>query len=287
MNRKPLVALRLLRSQIISGGKVFLPVAAASLANVSALAQDSSAAPANPVPAITFRVLSHRRINAGDHSVYLNRVAPPVLPAPTPAPPLPSAADVAAADAAEAQLPQKKSAILFFSATIYDRKVTEVRWSGENGQCRVFSNIDFNLITAASAIETEDSIYTLMLANENEPFDNGSGIAQYTSAEEWAQRFGNVVPAPNAFSTTHSEYAIAEGGNLVEPSEPDLAALDAIHVYVDANKQRLADEFAKREAAKARHAQWLKDHPPVPKDTVINYWKNNPVTNPAATGGNR
>ena len=80
MNRKPLIVLLLLRSQIISCGKIFLPLAAVHLANASVLAQDANVMPANPAPAITFRVLRQRIVESGDQSVILNRVALPVLP---------------------------------------------------------------------------------------------------------------------------------------------------------------------------------------------------------------
>jgi hypothetical protein len=32
------------------------------------------------------------------------------------------------------------------------------------------------------------------------------------------------------------------------------------------------DEEARRQAAQAERKQWLRDHPPLPKDTVINFW---------------
>jgi hypothetical protein len=79
------------------------------------------------------------------------------------------------------------------------------------------------------------------------------------------------IPALPEFSQTRSEYFVVEdqGGPL--PDEA-LLGLEALHVYFDAHRARIIEEAARREAAQAAREQWLKDHPPVPKDTVINFW---------------
>ena len=60
-----------------------------------------------------------------------------------------------------------------------------------------------------------------------------------------------------------------------------LKTLDALHVYFDANKQRLAKSAIQREAARAEEQRGLQEHPPAPQDVVIHYWKNNPAPMPA------
>lgn len=111
-------------------------------AAASAAASDGARTPSGTgdvqaAPAILFQVLRQWRVNAGDHTVILNRVVPPVLP-PAPSPPAPPpAAEIAAAEAFEAWQPVKKSVILFLSATVYDRQVTEVRWFNALGEHRI------------------------------------------------------------------------------------------------------------------------------------------------------
>ena len=55
-----------------------------------------------------------------------------------------------------------------------------------------------------------------------------------------------------------------------------------MHRYYEANRVRLADDYAKREANRIAQEQWLQEHPPLPKDTVINFWpkksRNYPTT---------
>ena len=95
----------------------------------------------------------------------------------------------------------------------------------------------------------------------------------------------DVPPPVTNFNPTRSEYVIVEDKAHRPPPVEDLTALDALHVYFDANKQTLIEEQTKREVANAELQRWLKEHPPIPKDTVVNYWKNDVAPVRAATGG--
>ena len=224
-------------------------------------------------PAIKFQVLQSRKIDLGNHSLIINRVVPPVLPELPPAPAPRSAEQIAAARAAAAlRRPAKKRVNLFLSATVYDRKVTEIRWSGGSHEHRVFSNIDFNLFGGACDLETADTIYSLMLAVGNETAEQVERFNRHAAEHGLPTRLRKQIPSLETFSQTRSEYVVAEDETHATPSGEELKALDALHVFYDANRQQLADEYAKREAARIAREQWLKEHPPKPKDTVINYW---------------
>ena len=236
-----------------------------------AFAQNKSEPVHSEQPAIDFQVLAHRTVDLGTHSLHLNRVAPPVLPPAPPAPPPRTKAELAAAEAAEAsQPPEKKHEVLFLSTTIYDRKVTEVRGFADGRAFRFFSNIDFNLLAGAGELETPEAIYTLMLAIENEP-----------AAEPDGAKTGRHIPTPKEFSGTRSEYAVLEEDADAVPAEAMLKTLDALHVYFDANKERLAENYTHRETARAEEQRRLLEHPPAPQDVVIHYWKNDPAPMPA------
>ncbi len=72
-------------------------------------------------------------------------------------------------------------------------------------------------------------------------------------------------------SKTRSEYLLIDGKEQDGP-DASLAGLDALHVYFDIHRQKLIEDYQKREADRVEQEQWLKAHPPVPKDTVINFW---------------
>lgn len=269
-----------------------LLIAGLFVSSISATAQNETAIsdgkaaekPAAEVPAINFRVLKAWELNLGDHSIRYNRVAPPVLPEqppPTPSAPPPTAEEIAAAKAAWDREPHKKYEILFLSATVYDHKVTEVRWYGGKREFRVFSNIDFNYLRGLGSFETEDTVYTLLMGIGDETTESVTEFNQYAAERGFPKKAWKNIPAVETFSRTRSEFAVVEDKVNGAPAEEDLTALDALHVYYDANKQRLIEESVKLQAANEERARWLKEHPPVPKDTVINYWKK--TSAPAST----
>lgn len=229
------------------------------VAATSGFAQNDSGAVPEKQP-ISFQVLNTRKIDLGDRSLILNRVAPAVLP---PLPPSPPTREPTATELAEEKRrADKKQELLFLSLTVYDHRVTEIRrFDGENRSYRVFSNIDFNHFAGLGHVETEDTVYTLMLGIGNET------IAAATDG--WTKQ----VPRPETFSSTRSEYLLVEDQAPAALRAEDAAALDALHLYYDANKPRLSEEYVKREAARAERERWLKEHPPAPQDSVINYWR--------------
>ena len=117
MNSKSHVALRLLRSRLIRHVRTMTLLASVPILTPPTHSQEEGTANAKPTPPpIVLRVLETRKISLGDHSLILNRVAPPVLPAPPP----PTAAEVptTAARAEENRLAHKKHEVLFLSATV-------------------------------------------------------------------------------------------------------------------------------------------------------------------------
>lgn len=235
------------------------------LAAIPVAAQQNSA-PAEHTPAdIPFRVLGQTQITRGDHKIIMNRVAPPVLPQ-RPAVavqqvPLPSPEAVQSALRRE----KKRAEVLFLSATVYDHEVTQLRWFGEAGECRAFSNIDFNLLSGVNQIETDDAVYTILMGLGNESRNamiNRSQLFDGTVAK---------VPPLSQFNPTRAEYFVMEDKSKPATAE-SLAGIDALHRYYDANRTQLAEDYKKREIARAEQEAWNKAHPPLPRDTVINFW---------------
>ncbi len=231
--------------------------------------------PANPAaaapPERNFQVLKRTEIKRGDRTIIFQRVAPPQASPSAPAPVTPalSAQELAAQERRAAKQPR----VLFFSATVLDRTLTELRWFDEAGPHRAFSNIDFQVFSGMGEIETADTIYTLMLALESGP------------AEALAERtrdFPQIALLPH----DRSAWLLAEGAG--SPTTPMMSALDAIHPFYDANREALIQSHAQREAARAERERALREHPAVKKNTVISYWrKPRPAAPPQNEGAPR
>lgn len=207
---------------------------------------------------VTFQVVAQHRIPLGNRALILNRVTPPQLPPLPISIPSTTQTETVAAAAFDAGVPlptpPKKHELLFLIATVYDHRITEVQWFNGQREYRVFSNIDFNHLAGVNWFETEDTEYMLLMGIRNE-----ASALQET------------------FSHTRSEYLVPEDGTSPDPANEELTALDALHVYYDANKERLAEDYTQREAARITREKWLKEHPRVPKDTIINFWLEEPV----------
>ena len=241
--------------------RTLLPLAAL-LVVIPATAQQENALTVQPQTEIRFRVLEQTQINLGDHKVILNRVEPPVLPKPRAVVARPSSPLSAAAVQTALRQESKKSEVLFLSATVYDREVTQLRWFGEGGEFQAFSNIDFNFLSGLGVIETDDTVYSILM---------GLGNESRAAASEQNRTATAQVPLLNQFSPKRAEYFVVE--DKAKPATAEaLAGIDALHRYYDANRERLAEDYKQREAARVEREIWLKAHPPIPRDTVINFW---------------
>ena len=229
-----------------------------SLLTLPVLAQEQTI-PANAQkPERTFQVIKRHEVVVGDHTITYQLVVPPAPSAPVPAP----AARELSPQELEAQQRReaKQQQVLFFSATVLDHRVTELRWFDAGGAYRAFSNIDFQTFSGLTEIETADAIYTLLMA-----FDTGPAEA----LAERAREFPQLALLPN----DRSAWLLMDGS--AEAGAPTVTAWDAIHRHFDAHREELLRGYQQREATKAERERQLRENPPAPKKKVISYWKKN------------
>jgi len=198
-----------------------------------------------------FQVIESLEVRRGQATTVYQRVVPPVLP-PRPRAPVRPAEEPQAPPltAAQQRRAAKRSAVMFLSATVYDHRVTELRWWENGREVRAFSNADFNLLAGRSEIETVETIYWLILAVGNLTAAEVAALNQRIAAEglPLAPR---QMPAPENFSATRAEYVLAEGSARPLPAAETLAGLDALHVFYDANKAMLVEDEARRTTEQA------------------------------------
>ena len=237
--------------------KTFTLLLIASLFVLPLAAQE----PANPAiaekPERTFQVLKRHEVVVGDHTVTYQLVAPPQTPAP--AAPAPAARELSPQELeAQRRREAKQQKVLFFSATVLDHKLTELRWFDDRGMYRAFSNIDFQYFNGMGEIETADTIYTLLPA-----FDTGTAEA----LTERTRAFPQVAQLP----TSRSAWLLAEAPG--QENTPEMTAWDSIHTYYDAHRAELIQAHAQREAASAERERQLRENPPARKNRIISFWK--------------
>jgi hypothetical protein len=194
---------------------------------------------------VNFQILDQRTVSFGQHTVTLNRVAPPVFPAavatPTPAPP-----------------PQYANYdFLLFWATVYDGKLTVLRWGNGEASMVAVSNVDFDYVAGMYGFVEGGTFYQIL------PF-----LDDESSADADAETAGWLKQAREALPPLVPGYVIVSGTAIADVQQ----GLDALDIYFGANKSALVQEYNQRQATYAAEALQLKLHPPVRPNTVINFW---------------
>jgi hypothetical protein len=196
----------------------------------------------------SFQILNQRQVYFGQHSVTLNRIAPPHLPVLPPA-----------IAPAPIQVPASvvNFGMMIFSATVYDHQFSVIRQFDGDQRVVAVSNIDFSYFTTQASFIEGDSYYDLFIALDEE---SSSAADPVTSA--WLAQARGTLPANTP------SYVVVSG----TASADDVAGLNAIHSYYAANSTGILRAYQQLQAQNAATAQWLKLHPPRRPNTVINYW---------------
>jgi hypothetical protein len=171
--------------------------------------------------------------------------------------------------------------LLLMGATVIAHQITEILWKSSTGKTfRAFSDIDFNLFVGVAGFDTDTASYSLFLNCGNErrtPAQiQANAVAQGLPVKP--------IPSLDQFPQGHSGYIMVTEMYGMPFDAYDLADMDALHQYFDANKTALQQAAQVRRAQEANREAWRKAHPPSPKDTVIRYWRKNGGGN-SGTGG--
>ncbi len=229
-----------------------------------------------PVPA---KILDSQEVDLGDRKITYNRIETPALQPqtiPEAAPEVVKESVLSAAELAEARRWESlRYEYLGGTATVFKGVGTEFRiWTTE-GDAVALSSIGFNFLQSFWGFEREGVYYhTFFLAYGFSPEE----FAEAKRADpEWAARFGEF-PKDEAGMSRFVVVSAPKG----EAGEKAIRALEALHAQFDENRKQL--QTASEESEKARLAQeeWLKANPPVPQDTVIQFFPIRSVHAPKA-----
>ena len=256
----------------IPGSRVLL----AGMLGLAALVATSSAQVVqDSTQHLPLRVLESQVVDLGPRSITYNRVATPVLkptPIPTPVVVVHEAVPTAAELEEMQRLESKRYAYAFLSCTIYDNQFTEVEWYEDGQWVSFLTTINFHYLSQLSDFETPDSFYSIFM-----------GIGD-CSREEF-EGLGEALLAGNAFGFHSRPWPFgllqrqAQTGKsawqliTTRPVSSEVTqAIDDLHRYFDANRDTLIREYNESEAARLAQEQWLRDNPPAPKDSVIEFF---------------
>lgn len=230
-------------------------------------------------------VIDSQEVVLGSRSIIYNRIVPPVLKPSAPPQaasgglqkPLPTAEDLTGQRAWEA----KKPVLMFLTCTVYDRSVSEVRWWHEGGEYVVWSSIDFNHLPDVLDFETASARLSVMAAVGNESRHEAvtwntvaaSDPEMLAYARDHGVDFRVSIPPqriPGASESVSAYQLVSTPPGGASPLA--IAALNALHRYYDANRQRLVRAFEQSEAARLAREASFDAHQPQPQDTTVTYF---------------
>ena len=236
----------------------------------------------------TRTIISSSKVSAGTHSVTIQRIEPPREITSTIAR-LQTNIVSAASDKVSA-LPfsstPTRAEVLSLSCTRYECGVTEVRWqSAAGGEYRILSSIDFNYLRNTGAFTDGERSYTVFMGV-------GTAMAVTMNASgrmNLAAKQSPVAPPVDAGTLASVQQAgLSRYITLAAPAKTEANAfrgIDALHRYYDSHKAELIAQWQQLDTERIARDQYEKEHPPQPKDTVIQFWpkKNSRYLTSSAT----
>ncbi|MCX6970737.1 MAG: hypothetical protein NTV93_11405 [Verrucomicrobia bacterium] len=226
------------------------------------------------------RILDTQEVDFGDRKITYNRVETPrlkpepVVVAPVPVKPVPMTAPE------EEELRRWEAKFQyspFLGVTVYDGAFSEIRWWDDGQENVVWSNVNFLHFAPFSDLETDAAYYSVMLSGWE------TTTAEVRAMNAAAKSRAEMMPLPPA--TLPSLSQAGPKWQAASPlSEGAKRAMNDFHEYYRKHGAQMAVDYGRREEEARANEAWAKAHPPIPQDTVINYFPIRSVkTNEGAT----
>jgi len=215
-----------------------------------------------------FKILDSQEVDMGDHKITYNRVETPKLkPEPIKVAPVPVEPVLMTAEE-EAELRKWEAKFQyspFLGVTVFDGQFSEVRWWDEGQENVIWSNINFLHFAPFGDLETDTAYYWIMLWGWE------TTTAEVKAMNAAAQSSEELTPLPPAtlppLGKAGPRWMAA--GPLSENAK---RAMNDFHEYYRLHGPEMAADYTRREEEAKAHEEWLKAHPPIPPDTVVNFF---------------
>jgi hypothetical protein len=223
-------------------------------------------------------ILSTTTHQQGGRTITIRRIKPINLtPPPAPVELNPTAADAEYSQRAEEfSEAHSKWRLLFIGATVFRSKDSPPRtlvryWPGDGNPAITFwSSADFAIIAGGinSFVDAAGDTHSLIM---------GWGNVDIERMTDLLAAKGQEYDTPEMPVFTEGKATFQVVGDA--PAAGELVAIQSLHDLYNDEYQRLKTAHEGRERARIEREEYLKAHPPQPKDITLNYWR---VSKPAA-----
>lgn len=215
------------------------------------------------------------------HRVTINRVVPPQLKTVS----APASKDTQASKtwtteewaAMIAAQPQQQSISL--SVTVFGEEYSKILWRKPREEAErrkapeefeIWTNVNLNYLRPIGTFDQDNVVYNYMgftdtITPEDEAWRRAYARERgYDYQSRWQR-------SPVGFTEGNAEYVVVESEKRQIP--PELyQQLDALFGHYLENEDRFKTEFLDGEALRKAREAYLREHPPEPKDVIINHW---------------
>lgn len=222
--------------------------------------------------AALLRVVERTEVGFGADRLIFNQVAPPDVSAP-----IVAAEPAGTREPSTAEIEQWSSAaekvhrVLPVSATVFDRRITHLRWSHEGHDYTAWSALDFNLLRGTVEFETADARYLLLLGVDNstsEEFEASNAEMREAGIDDYEPK---TIPDPAGFTPGEAVYFVeTEPGERLDDAA--FEGIDALHEFCARNAAQLAIDLGNRETMEAARLRYEAANPEKPGEPVLNFW---------------
>ncbi len=226
-----------------------------------------------------FKILDSQEVDMGDHKITYNRVETPLLK------PEPIKLDLAPVEtvpmtAQEEEELRKWEAKFqyspFLGVTVYDGQFSEVRWWDDGQENVVWSNVNFLHFAPMGDLETDTAYYWIMLSGSETTSEQVRALnGEATSPSEMT-----ALPPKELPPLSQAGPKWMAEGKLSAAAE---RAMEDFHEYYAQHGPEMAAAYKQREEEAKAHEEWVKAHPPIPQDSVINFFPIRSTTFRTAT----
>lgn len=259
------------------------PIAARILGNIPDGTPPPIAPPKQKYQVAKQDVLSTATHQQGGRTITMRQIKPINLPQP-PAPVLPAPGKLEAEfskHVSEYHDNNPKSDIIFLGATVFRAKSsppkTLVRyWPVGGKEITFWTTADFAYI-AGGINSFEDAVgdtHTLIIGWSNVDIDRISDVKNSVG-------YDFEMPELPIFEKDESAFRIIGE----QPTAEDLAPIQALHDIYNNQLSQLKTAFHGRERARIESEEYLKAHPPQPKDITLNFWRTEKPATEEKGGG--
>jgi hypothetical protein len=250
-------------------------VLAAPIGEVVAQVSPIKVSPSTEPLRVGKKILDRHEVDLGNRTITYDRLETPRLkPMPTPTPvlrrvePVPTAAELEEMR----EMAKKRFASVFLQCTLFNQEFTEVEWNEEGVHLAFLTTANFQYLSQLSDFDTGTSQCSFLMGwgeADRAEFEAMNGVYAMGRVAGRKPRSWPASLLQQQKRTGKSAWQLVSTG----PVPPEvLKVIEAMHTYYDANAAKLAAEFRQREAEQAAHERWLKEHPPIPRDTTVEYF---------------